>query len=289
MLSHDSQLRVEQELKRLRRGFTCNVQRLNRWATYLNQRACHEDLYDAGGLIVEDSLVQEAMQWDGPIEIQPTYDEVTVVLRAKVVWLVEEYFERVLFMVAGELATLPMLARDFNTQLANVHRLLMSGYPGLLREADNTLCTDFDSKPPGVDLAAVLDQKLKERMRFDYASALFSDNRSETPELTTAVSVDLCVQPNRAELEPATDSLQMGGSQRRAAVDVFIQKCRQETSLNATRTHIWRAVGHRSPRQFQFWQASGPKATAQDDRNFRRILAMKSTEFVALLKTKGII
>jgi hypothetical protein len=134
MLSHDSQLRVEQELKRLRRGFTCNVQRLNRWAAHLNERACHEDLYDAGGLIVEDSLVQEAMQWDGPLEIQPTSDEVTVVLRAKVVWLVEEYFERVLFMVAGELATLPMLARDFNTQLANVHRLLMSGYPGLLRE-----------------------------------------------------------------------------------------------------------------------------------------------------------
>jgi hypothetical protein len=76
---------------------------------------------------------------------------------------------------------------------------------------------------------------------------------------------------------------------RRAAIDKFLLNCKQETSLKATRTQIWRAAGHSAARQFQFWQASDPKATAQDNQNFRRILAMTPTAFEALLKNKGII
>jgi hypothetical protein len=76
---------------------------------------------------------------------------------------------------------------------------------------------------------------------------------------------------------------------RRAAIDAFILKSKQETSLKVTRTSIWRAAGHSTARQFQFWQASDPKATAQDDKNFRRILAMNPADFEALLKKKSII
>ena len=80
-----------------------------------------------------------------------------------------------------------------------------------------------------------------------------------------------------------------GGNGTRAAVDAFILKCKTELSVRVNRKHIWRAVGHTTARQFQFWQASDPKATAQDTQNFRRILAMNPTDFEALLKKKGII
>lgn len=100
---------------------------------------------------------------------------------------------------------------------------------------------------------------------------------------------DCCIG---AEPEQSATAGKVGtgeGTYRRAAVDAFILKCTQGTRLKATRTHIWRMAGHSGPRQFQFWQASDPKATAQDDQNFRRILAMDPTDFEALLKKKGIV
>ncbi|MGI8989559.1 MAG: hypothetical protein ACR2I2_08245 [Bryobacteraceae bacterium] len=93
----------------------------------------------------------------------------------------------------------------------------------------------------------------------------------------------------RMEAETAVSETNGGGADRRAAVDSFILRCKQETTLKATRKHIWSAAGHKSPRQFQFWQASDPKATAQDDQNFRRITTMSPTDFEALLKKKRII
>jgi hypothetical protein len=80
-----------------------------------------------------------------------------------------------------------------------------------------------------------------------------------------------------------------GEASARAAVDAFILKCEQAISPKVNRKHIWRAAGHTTARQFQFWQASDPKATVQDAQNFRRILAMNPTDFEALLKKKCII
>ena len=74
-----------------------------------------------------------------------------------------------------------------------------------------------------------------------------------------------------------------------ALVDAFLLNCTQQTPLTANRSHIWRAVGHTTARQFQYWQAGSDRATTEDDRNFRRILGMKPAAFVALLKDKGII
>jgi hypothetical protein len=91
-------------------------------------------------------------------------------------------------------------------------------------------------------------------------------------------------EPNAMDAGPAVN-----GTDRRPIVDAFILKCSGELSLKVNRKHIWRAAGHSTARQFQFWQACDPKATAQDDQNFRRILAMNPTEFEALLKKKGII
>ena len=76
---------------------------------------------------------------------------------------------------------------------------------------------------------------------------------------------------------------------RCAEVDAFLQKCTQELSMKMTRKHIWRAVGHKTERQFQYFQAGNHKATDADRRNFPRILAMSPVPFLALLKRKGII
>jgi hypothetical protein len=74
----------------------------------------------------------------------------------------------------------------------------------------------------------------------------------------------------------------------RAIVDAFLSKCRQYAQPRGiNRTHIWKSVGHKSARQFQYWQAGDPKATAQDDQNFRRILALSPADFIAQLKGQG--
>ena len=76
---------------------------------------------------------------------------------------------------------------------------------------------------------------------------------------------------------------------RLAEVKDFLLRCNQETPLKVVRTHIWRAAGHTTPRQFQYWQKSDPKATSADETNFRRILRMSPTDFLVLLNKKRIV
>jgi len=88
------------------------------------------------------------------------------------------------------------------------------------------------------------------------------------------------------------------GTDRRALVDAFVLKCRQETLVKVLKKHLWLAVGHKTPRQFQHWQAgvdrppgskSARGASRMDDQNFRRIVAMKPAEFVELLQKMNIV
>jgi hypothetical protein len=96
-------------------------------------------------------------------------------------------------------------------------------------------------------------------------------------------------ESTRADSGPTINAADTGGTNRRAAVDAFLLRFRQETAFRAHRNHIWRAVGHTRARQFEFWQGCDPKATAQDDQNFRRILGMNPSDFESLLKKKRII
>ena len=99
-----------------------------------------------------------------------------------------------------------------------------------------------------------------------------------------------------AEEEPAGQiPADRSTADRRTLVEAFLRKCAQEIPLKVTRTHIWRAVGHTKPRQFQYWQSGQDRlpgttrgATEEDDRNFRRVLAMAPADFAELLKKKGI-
>jgi hypothetical protein len=69
----------------------------------------------------------------------------------------------------------------------------------------------------------------------------------------------------------------------RVQVDDFLRGVHKATGRKTFRRDIWRAVGHTNPRKFQFWQAGSSRAAREDDRNFRRILAMEPTAFADLL------
>jgi hypothetical protein len=72
-------------------------------------------------------------------------------------------------------------------------------------------------------------------------------------------------------------------------VNAFVLRCKQETHVKVIEKYIWLAAEHRSPRQFQYWKAGDSKATRADDQNFRRLLNMNPSNFVALLLEKGLV
>lgn len=135
----------------------------------------------------------------------------------------------------------------------------------------------FDSEPWIDEAWQFVEDRVQEHLR----DSLEPDVWFGTPESEQTVSAEGGFEPS----VPSDSQL----TSRRDQVDTFLLRCVQETQLKAIRTHLWRAVGHNTPRQFQFWQRNDPRATAADDQNFRRILNMNPTDFVRLLKQKGII
>ena len=77
---------------------------------------------------------------------------------------------------------------------------------------------------------------------------------------------------------------------RRAAVEAFLGQCNKllDAGSKVVKKHLWQAAGHTDRRQFQYWQSGSEEATAEDDRNFRRILSMSPADFLAFLKKKDI-
>jgi hypothetical protein len=94
-------------------------------------------------------------------------------------------------------------------------------------------------------------------------------------------------RPARTKLTAATSE----SRDLHAMVDAFLQRCNEQSKLKVKliRKHICLAVGHKKPRQFQYWQAQSKKASKADEKNFLRILAMTPDEFVAVLSHKGIL
>ncbi len=77
----------------------------------------------------------------------------------------------------------------------------------------------------------------------------------------------------------------------RAVVDAFLVQCNREPNLSAKviRKHIWRSVGHKNGRQFQYWQAESAEATESDRQNFQRVIDMAPRDFISILTKKGIL
>lgn len=102
-------------------------------------------------------------------------------------------------------------------------------------------------------------------------------------------------ETSKTESAPAQPEAAMSatenGPDRSEMVDAFLLQCNREAGADfrVTKEHISRAVGHKTPRQFQYWQSRSDKATIADNENFRRILGMRPADFILLLKKKGIV
>jgi hypothetical protein len=119
----------------------------------------------------------------------------------------------------------------------------------------------------------------------------------ESRALSTEQEINRHNVPSQDQAEQEEERTEFDhGVARRAAVDRFLLRVKQETVLRALKTHIWKAAGHTTPRQFQYWQAGKDRlkgksrgATTQDGLTFQRILDMDPKEFVALLYKKHVI
>jgi hypothetical protein len=114
-------------------------------------------------------------------------------------------------------------------------------------------------------------------------------------EADSGPKVELSPDMSSSTEDAAAPALELTGTTTESAlvrsmVDDFLLRCNRESDagLKVIRKHIWIVAGHKHPRQFQYWQERSDKATAEDDRNFRRILRMRPAEFFALLRKKGI-
>ena len=93
----------------------------------------------------------------------------------------------------------------------------------------------------------------------------------------------------------SSSSREARSAERRRLVDCFLEACNRVSKVRIGRAHIWRSVGHRKARQFEYWQAGDDRlphstrgATRQDDQNFRRVLTTKPEVFVFQLKSQKI-
>ena len=119
---------------------------------------------------------------------------------------------------------------------------------------------------------------------------------------SAATNSPLATAESAATVEIPSSSSRPGESdtaaQRAAMVEQFQRMCKETIPVRITKKHIWRSAGHTTSRQFQYWLAGEDRvpgsrstrgATAEDKRNFRRILTMKPGEFYSLLQEKRII
>jgi len=125
--------------------------------------------------------------------------------------------------------------------------------------------------------------------------AVISDShslKSAGPKAETRPSAESQDPPAEESAQPKAaangDLVPAAEVGRAALVDDFLVTCNRESGLEVelVRKHISLAVGHKYPRQFQYWQSCDPRTTAADNRNFGRILRMTPTEFVKVLREK---
>jgi hypothetical protein len=77
---------------------------------------------------------------------------------------------------------------------------------------------------------------------------------------------------------------------RKGCVDAFLQRIKDETQISRpTRKLFWLAAGHKTARQFQYWQSDSKKSTDADRQNFHRLLQMNPKEFEALVNHRNLL
>jgi hypothetical protein len=110
---------------------------------------------------------------------------------------------------------------------------------------------------------------------------------SDNVELSRTTTLNTSPAQNAARVNGALET----SPERRTAIAEFLKRCNDLPDLprKITRTDIRKSVKHRSSRQLEYWQAVDPKATREDDQNFRRILRMEPAQFIERLKNLQIL
>lgn len=67
---------------------------------------------------------------------------------------------------------------------------------------------------------------------------------------------------------------------RRAMVDAFLERVRNQTDFHALRTHIWGVAGYKDDSEFQRWQRNDPHTRPGTDAKIHRVLKMDLHTFV---------
>lgn len=114
-------------------------------------------------------------------------------------------------------------------------------------------------------------------------TALNEERKSRTQPSETIA------QQTHAELGPGLVSAPDCKALRRGQVEIFLEQCNKISTKRIYKNHIWKSVGHKSARQFEYWQECSDKATAEDQRNFSRTLTAAPATFLAILKKQQLI
>jgi hypothetical protein len=158
---------------------------------------------------------------------------------------------------------------------------------------DQDLVTFFDplSVRHAVQILIDAAHEVRRALAREEPSAEPCNGAAHVPRTRTAATA--ASKPNEPQSSGVAND---GGMNRRAEVDDFLNRCNKVARVKIKRAHIWRAAKHAKARQFQYWQAGQDRlprktrgATAEDELNFRRILAMNPADFIELLETKGLI
>jgi hypothetical protein len=142
---------------------------------------------------------------------------------------------------------------------------------------DHAIDFNFHALQRAVELLELADEKLQ------------LDSASVTAQDVSAPSLSFSTTGSKEGTDGSGCEASLKTLNRHDQVDSFLCQCTDEANVKIRRNHIWRAVKHKTARQFQYWQNLDDKATDADNLNFGNILAFGPAKFVAKLKKSGLI
>ena len=163
-------------------------------------------------------------------------------------------------------------AAAFEDSLLTRHRDCVASFSKLL-----------DSGPAwlrGVGLDLLLEARLAQRVAHWTAEALAAARRSSGAGSISTPTTDTVFDVARYDLETADG--------RRRAINDYLRVCTASAGETITQTHIWRSLGHDSPRTFQYWlSAQEDRQSRTFDTAVRRVLQTPPDTFIEQLRPKG--
>ena len=115
--------------------------------------------------------------------------------------------------------------------------------------------------------------RLASRIAYWQGEALLAERAVMDPIATTNETTPVSVK-SLDNVEPPTTT------NRRAAVNAFIQRVLEENSVRITRADIWRVAGYTEATEFERWQKHSKRQSPGTDLKISHVLRMKPAEFL---------